>query len=684
GLPIPGFEYPQASNSFSIDPIKGDLIWDSPELQGEYNVAFIIEEWRNGQRIGYVTRDLQIKIIACANNPPIIETIDDTCVEAGEFLTFPVTAYDPDGDDVLLTAIGSPFEVLESPAQFILIETDTAIFEWNTKCSHVRKYPHTTYFKASDDNDTLNLVAYKTVNITIVAPAPENPLAEPLGNRIDLTWDNSFCPNAIGYRIYRKSGFYGFIPDHCETGVPAYTGYSLIKTLEGINNTSLSDDNNGAGLNHGIEYCYMIISYFQDGAESYASEEVCATLKKDIPIITHVNVEETNETNGQVYVEWSMPTELDFTQTPGPFLYELFRTDNSPDPVEVNIASFTELEDTIFIDSQLNTRDYSFTYHIDFYNNQVGNTFMIGSTQNASSIYLNIAESDKILILDWSNDVPWKNEEWEILRYDENSQNFELLGTSDENYYTDTGLINGTEYCYKIKSIGSYSAPGLVNPIINFSQINCGKPVDNVPPCEVTLNLQTNCDLYNNYLTWEYPDSCVQEDLLYYIYYAPSSNDSLIVYDSTTVNSYLFETFPQVIVGCFAITTLDSLWNESGYSNIECVDLDYCGRYRLPNIITPNGDHVNDLFMPFPPKEQPFIDPPFPLNSVFKVKITIFNRWGTIVFETDDPFILWDGKDQTNSQLCSDGVYYYVCDVYERTLTGSHKRILKGSITLLR
>ena len=70
GLPIPGFEFPQASNSFSIDPVTGDLVWDKPVLQGEYNVAFIIEEWREGQRIGYVTRDLQRKIIACANNPP--------------------------------------------------------------------------------------------------------------------------------------------------------------------------------------------------------------------------------------------------------------------------------------------------------------------------------------------------------------------------------------------------------------------------------------------------------------------------------------------------------------------------------------------------------------------------------------------------------------------------------------
>ena len=31
---------------FSIDAITGDLVWDSPGAMGEYNIAFIVEEWR--------------------------------------------------------------------------------------------------------------------------------------------------------------------------------------------------------------------------------------------------------------------------------------------------------------------------------------------------------------------------------------------------------------------------------------------------------------------------------------------------------------------------------------------------------------------------------------------------------------------------------------------------------------
>ena len=56
GQETPGYTFPVASNSFHIDNISGDLVWDTPVQQGEYNVAFIIEEWRDGQRIGYVDR----------------------------------------------------------------------------------------------------------------------------------------------------------------------------------------------------------------------------------------------------------------------------------------------------------------------------------------------------------------------------------------------------------------------------------------------------------------------------------------------------------------------------------------------------------------------------------------------------------------------------------------------------
>jgi gliding motility-associated-like protein len=97
-----------------------------------------------------------------------------------------------------------------------------------------------------------------------------------------------------------------------------------------------------------------------------------------------------------------------------------------------------------------------------------------------------------------------------------------------------------------------------------------------------------------------------------------------------------------------------------------------CG-YRLPNVFTPNGDGYNDYFTPFSD-----------FSSVAKINLTIFDRWGKKVFETNDPAINWDGKDRTTNQPCSDGVYFYICDVFEFTLSGTVKRTIRGTVTILR
>ena len=60
---------------------------------------------------------MQIEIVACDHEPPEIHSIDDTCVIAGDFLEFDVTAIDPDGLNVELTAFGGPFEQIQDSAQ---------------------------------------------------------------------------------------------------------------------------------------------------------------------------------------------------------------------------------------------------------------------------------------------------------------------------------------------------------------------------------------------------------------------------------------------------------------------------------------------------------------------------------------------------------------------------------------
>jgi gliding motility-associated-like protein len=681
GLPVPGYTLPPTAppDILSLNPVTGDFSWENPPNQGQYNIAILIEAWRNGSKVASVERDMQIIIVACDNQPPVIDALKDTCVEAGDTLIFKVRAHDPNGDIVKLTGTGEPLVTTNHPAG---LSPDPAIgrdsvsttFIWRTVCSHVQRLPYWVYFKATDNASPVNLADIKSMQIRVIGPPPRLVSATPLGTSITLDWDPYTCQNAKGFYIFRKADSIGFTPGYCQPGVPPYLGFVKVGEVADITKTTFIDDNSGSGLSLGYKYCYLIDAYFEDQAESYASNELCTSLKKDIPVITNVSINTTGETNGSIYVAWSKPTEIDTVLAPGPYKYVIERLNIGTGGQYVAVDSTTDLNDTTFIDTFLNTKTFPYRYRIGFFNNSPGAYFFIGNSQAASSIFLTIAPTDKTLKLRWQNNVPWSNYRYTIYRRNSFSSLFDSVGTSDLPAYDDKGLINGIEYCYHIKTIGKYSSSGFIDPIINFSQDNCNVPVDNLPPCPPVLQVHANCHDNTDTLSWKNPyDTCSQDIAKYYIYFSPTSGGELVLVDSLLNREDTVYIYRQsnTVVGCFGIIAVDSAGNRSAFSNIVCQD-NICG-YRLPNVFTPNGDGHNDFFIPFPD-----------FSSVEKINLTIFDRWGKKVFETHDPPINWDGKDRTTNQPCSDGTYFYICDVYEITLGGTTERTIRGTVTILR
>lgn len=684
GLPIPGYVMPnQVDNSvpttFDIDPVTGTIVWDKPLLQGEYNIAFHIEEWRSGIRIGYVTRDMQITILACDNEQPQIGALQDTCVRVGDTLTFEVTATDPNAkptEDLIIRALGGPFEVAESPATFpaaIGHLSVSSTFTWNTTCAHVQLQPYQVVFIARDTFNFPQLNDIKTMNIRVISPPPENLAASPVASSIHLSWNKALCPRTIGYHLYRRDGFYGYEPGYCQTGVPAYTGYQRIATRENITDTTFVDNDGGAGLVTGTDYCYMVVAWFADGSVSYASQEVCAALVRDVPVITNVSVMETSIAAGKMFVAWSKPVEHDTLLFPPPYKYVAYRASDQ-NPEFIAVAELQGIDDTTFLDTGLNTQERSYTYRIEIYSLALADDFM-GSSRVATSMFLKISPTDRALNLSWNRDVPWRNDYYTIFRYDELTQKFDSIATSVNTFYQDSGLINGETYSYFVRSTGDYSQPGFVSPIVNFSQITSGSPVDNVPPCPPVLSIRVDCEHIENNLSWINPPDCPTDIAGYFIYFAPFVNEIPQLIDSVpdpSVLNYTHQNLP-TISGCYQVSAIDSTGNMSERSAVVCVSSDSCSNYKLPNVFTPNDDPYNQYFQPLPN-----------YSSVDKVDMTIFNRWGRIVFKTQDPKIMWDGRNMNNNQPCNEGVYFYVCEVYEITLEGHSKRTINGIVTLMR
>jgi len=672
GVNVPGYFLPPSSNFLTINNFTGDLIWNTPMTQGEFNIAIRITEYRNGKKIGSILRDMQITVVAGCNPPPIITTVNDTCIIAGDLLNFTVNA--TGSHPVTLSATGIPFNV----TNFATFNQTTApatitsgVFNWQTDCSNIRNSNYFVSFKATDAG-AFNLADYKTTIIRVIGPKVENLTTNVQPNSINLTWDKTICSNASAYKVYRKKGPSGWSPGICETGIPANVGFQLIATINNINDTTFNDDNNGLGLIAGEDFCYRIVTYFPDRSESIASDEICDQLKKDVPIITNVSVNSTSTTIGDMDVEWSKPTEFDTVLFPGPYRYLIYRGRQTNTNLTL-IDSTLSINDTTYTDININTKDFQYFYRVDIYNLTNGTRDLIGKSTVASSVYLNLIPSDNQLTLVWNENVPWTNTQHIIYRQNSITLIYDSLDITTANQYIDTGLANGSTYCYKVKSIGNYSSPEIKSPLLNYSQETCGQPIDNVPPCPPVLNVDADCDLRQNELKWyNLTNGCADDVLGYKIYKKDSLEDDYRLI--ATINNNFINSFTESdlfsIAGCYVITSIDSVGNESVFSDSVCVD--NCPEYVLPNVFTPGGDGFNDLFGPFP------------YRFVKSIDIKIFNRWGQVLFKTTDPDINWDGTNENNNAEVPDGTYFYVCTVNEIFLEGIKPRTLKGFVTLLR
>jgi gliding motility-associated-like protein len=90
----------------------------------------------------------------------------------------------------------------------------------------------------------------------------------------------------------------------------------------------------------------------------------------------------------------------------------------------------------------------------------------------------------------------------------------------------------------------------------------------------------------------------------------------------------------------------------------------------IPSAFTPNGDGLNDFFKP----EGTGLD-------FSRYYMVVFNRWGELIFESEDFNHGWDGKSMRSGEFMPDGVYNYriiVGDAYNEK--DRHEYI--GTVTL--
>lgn len=184
---------------------------------------------------------------------------------------------------------------------------------------------------------------------------------------------------------------------------------------------------------------------------------------------------------------------------------------------------------------------------------------------------------------------------------------------------------------------------------------------------EVTAGLKTvtgsfnthRVDVYSDSLSgiyifplkfiWDFGDQTVITDSI-----TTETNDSL--YYSTETHTYDRDLQDSIVDITLTVT------NGAGCSDMATATDTIHTVFKAPNVFTPNDDGINDHFTAR-------------TNGHIEFSMTIFSRWGNIVFQTERPTtrVVWNGRLKGGNRVSS-GVYYYVIipedETNEEKLTG--------------
>ncbi|MDG2059548.1 MAG: T9SS type A sorting domain-containing protein, partial [Flavobacteriales bacterium] len=195
--------YSNPSGIFTLDSITGSLSW-SASLVGNFEASFLIEEYRNGAKIGEMRRDMQFIVVPdTLNSMPQIANMQSVPTNSGGYPYVKINpgqnyqlhliANDADVNDVLdMEAYGAPFDFSVSPASHSVSLTGNGneiegIFSWTPDITHISPIPYIVVFRTTDfffyydetiqfevTSEVLSLTNIEGIEISNIYPNPAN------------------------------------------------------------------------------------------------------------------------------------------------------------------------------------------------------------------------------------------------------------------------------------------------------------------------------------------------------------------------------------------------------------------------------------------------------------------------------------------------------------------------------
>jgi gliding motility-associated-like protein len=245
--------------------------------------------------------------------------------------------------------------------------------------------------------------------------------------------------------------------------------------------------------------------------------------------------------------------------------------------------------------------------------------------------------------------VSFEQNEFSICRGDSIIASLSYDSTITTQFNWSFGNHNASSYSYFPDSDDSIS--------IRITQNGCHSKTDTL---RVSVTEIPSIDSIENITT------CPGEEVTFTTIATPSEATITWAPDGATGEEFVTSTEENLLVS--AIAQLNQCRSNRVEAEIIIVDSCLC-LWMIPNVFTPNGDDVNDVFG--------VID----LNESCKFsgfELVIYNRWGEKVWEGINQEKPWDGK--SNGNLLPSGTYFWklnMTDQFNKKVTES------GTVTLL-
>ncbi len=395
-----------------------------------------------------------------------------------------------------------------------------------------------------------------------------------------------------------------------------------------------------------LSYCFSMQSADKCGNVSYGSFEHCTILLTGSQIIRPANL-----LNWSSYDGWV------------PDWYYIYRAGNNGifnriDSVSENVLTYT--------DSTICDENYC------YYILAVNNSLKVASKSNiicfkdqyvrdntVPNLRYATVLNNNLIQIKWDSSSYKNMAEYQVGKYSQNAGWTNSYIVTKANVFTDQNVkINDSSYTYRVRTIDKCGYPG--------PESNIGTSIllkQNVNNDNVSLNW---CN-YHNWLpgVQNYKVQIQLKDRQFKTIATLSGLDTSYTDDS--VYNAIDTAY------CYRVIAIENGSNpDSSISNMTCAVLPT--KFFVPNAFSPNGDDLNDVWKVSSVSVYNVIG-----DKLRQFSMKVYNRWGTLVFESDDIQKGWDGTFE--GQKVEAGVYVYIISA-----TGMNAKNfnLSGNLTLIR